>query len=117
VLDILEASNVNARYENSSAQEVRIAGVADDNPSPKVLQRLAARRIQYLGTTDDVIDNSCYQRFLVGIGNPAAKALIDTKFTNAGWRPISAVHPHASIGSNSSIGEGSIICGGVQLST
>ena len=56
-------------------------------------------------------------RFALGIGSPAIRRRVAERLEANGWQPVTLIHPSASEGSVASIGEGSIICGGVQLST
>ena len=111
-LDVIEA-------HNAAHPEARIVvrGVADDAPSPQNLDRLGARGYRSLGPVSDVISAGPAGRFVLGIGDPAAKARVDALFVAAGWVPQSVIHPAAVLGSVRQIGAGSVICGGVQLST
>ncbi len=108
-LDVVEAANrTGLRWE--------LLGVVDDNPTQVALDRLAARRVPHLGGID-VLDGHEPVEYLVGIGSPTTRAAIDSLLRQFGHTSATAVHPAAVIGSHVTIGDGSVICGGVQIST
>ncbi|MGR6899887.1 acetyltransferase [Glutamicibacter sp. BSL13] len=111
-LDVIEAINT-----ASSGAIWRIVGVADDAPAEIQLERIAARGYEYLGNMETALQRFTCATFTVGIGAPRARVKLATTFEDAGWKPATLVHPDAVVGTNSVIGEGSIVCGGVQLST
>lgn len=111
-LDVVEAIN-----RAASELVFNVLGVVDANPSAENLARLDARGIPYLGTDSAWLDGGVRADYLIGIGNPAARKVVDAAFTSAGFSAATAVHPAATIGSAVTIGEGSIVCGGVQVST
>jgi len=111
-LDVIEAHN---RAHPDAPLSVR--GIADDDPSDLNLARLADRGYLWLGPIAEVLAASPPDRFVLGIGNPAVKADLDARFAAAGWTATSVIHPAATVGSVPKIGAGSVICGGVQLST
>lgn len=111
-LDVIEAHN---RAHQQDVLEV--AGVIDDNPSQQSLSHLKQRGYLWLGSLDHVIQASPPARFVLGVGHPSVREDIDVKLTAAGWSAHTVIHPAATIGSVRTIGEGSVICGGVQLST
>ena len=110
-LDVIEAHN---RAHPDASLVVR--GIADDSPSPLNLDRLGARGYRWLGPVADVLGTDI-GHFILGVGSPAAKAVLDARFVGAGWSPQSVVHPTAVLGSVREIGAGSVICAGVQIST
>ncbi|TFB55269.1 acetyltransferase [Cryobacterium sp. Sr3] len=111
-LDVVEAIN-----RSVSEPTFDLLGVVDANPSPRNLARLAARGIRYLGTEGEWLIAGVCAEYLVGIGNPAVRQRVDAAFTSAGLTAATAVHPAATVGSAVTIGEGSIVCVGVQVST
>ncbi|WP_022869717.1 acetyltransferase [Yaniella halotolerans] len=113
-LDVIEASN---RSATGHSGKIRVIGVADDSPTPESFEHMIARGYRYLGTTSDILDRLEPHSYVIGIGDPGIKSLIDQRLTKRGWRAVTLIHPSASVGSVNEIGDGSIICGGVQLST
>jgi sugar O-acyltransferase (sialic acid O-acetyltransferase NeuD family) len=112
-LDVVEAIN-----GSSATPEFEVLGVIDSGPSDVNLRRLAARGIAWLGTFDELSSiDSAAVRYLIGIGNPEVRQRVDRDLTSRGFEAATVVHPSASIGSASVIGAGSVVCGGVQLST
>lgn len=111
-LDVIEAHN---RAHPEAPLVVR--GIADDAPSEINLSRLAARGHAWLGTIAEVLAGATPARFVLGIGNPEVKAMLDERFVAAGWAATSVVHPAAVLGSVRELGAGSVVCGGVQVSS
>lgn len=102
---------------NRVGETYHVVGVVDDRPSGTDLARLEARGIAWVGTVAEVIANHDPAGFALAIGAPAARRLVSGRFEAAGWRPVTLIHPAAVLGSVAEIGEGCVICGGVQLST
>jgi hypothetical protein len=96
---------------------VSVLGVVDDAPSAINVARLSDRGYRHLGTIAEAIDADVAGYYVLGIGNPSAKTAVDARLGAAGWRPVTVIHPAAVIGSMPSIGDGVIICAGVQVST
>ena len=111
-LDVVAAIN-----RASAKPKFNVLGVVDANPSAQNLARLETRGVVYLGTDCDWLSGAVRSEYLVGIGNPAVRQRVDAAFSLAGFSAATAVHPAATIGSAVTIGEGSIVCGGVQIST
>ena len=109
-LDVLDAMV-------SAGEPVEIVGVLDDGPSQTNLARLADRGVPYLGTIEDWLaggDRSV--RFVLGIGNPIIRRALVGKLEAAGMRPFTAVHPSATFGARTQLGEGVVVCAGVAVS-
>ena len=112
VLDVIDAHNAVAEREH-----VRVVGVVDDAPSEVFVHRLEALGVALLGTSQHVLDGVEPASYVIGVGAPAVRRAIAARFDAAGWRALSVVHPAAVIGSRAMIGVGSVVCGGVQVST
>ncbi|RBY74810.1 acetyltransferase [Blastococcus sp. TF02-09] len=112
-LDVVEAVNA-----GDSRPRFDVRGVLDDAPSEVNLSRLASRGVPYLGTIAEALAGRLYGgSYVLGVGNPAVRAKLDDLFTAAGLESPPLAHPAAGIGSNTSIGYGSVVCAGVQVST
>ena len=109
-LDVAEAAI-------AAGTDLALLGVVDDHPSDVNLTRLAARGATHLGDTDSVLNAGRLHRFVVAIGDPATRQRVAAMWQKAGHRPAQLVHPSAVIGAASRIGEGVVICAGVQIST
>lgn len=95
-----------------------VQGVLDDNPSDLNLERLAAQGTPYLGTMDAWLATSPPStHYLVGIGKGSIRERLSRRMDGAGHRAAIAVHPTATLGSNSTLGEGTIICAGARITT
>lgn len=111
-LDVLDAMAAGSRRP-----ELRVLGVADDAPSGVNLGRLADRGVPHLGGLDDLVRTVEPRRFVLGVGNPEVRRSLAGRLEQAGWEPLTLVHPNAVIGSMARIGAGGVVCAGVQLST
>lgn len=111
-LDVIEAIN-------AAATETvwRVVGVVDDGPADVQLERLAARGYSYLGPLADAADELARSWSIVAIGAPRIREQIAARVDELGGRAATLVHPRAVVGSQLRIGAGSVVCGGVQLST
>lgn len=111
-LDVIEASNRDAKTE-----KIEVLGVIDDNPSEINVGRLELRGLRILGGVEDLIREHFCDLYVLGIGSPSVKKILDQRLCAENLSPLTVVHPSANVGSHVSLGEGSIVCGGVQIST
>lgn len=94
-----------------------LVGVVDDSPSEINVARLADRGISHLGGTDDLIAQAERPRYVVGIGSPRVRKLLADRLDAAGFSAATLVHPDASIGSQCSVGEGTVVLAGARVTT
>ncbi len=94
----------------------RIAGVYDDGAAPTNIQRLENRGLRFLGPVP-AKPPTAGAAVIVAIGNPAVRRRVVDRMRAAGWTFPSVVHPTATIGSETQVGEGVVVCGGAQVST
>lgn len=111
-LDVVEAIN---RSRDQATFDV--LGVIDSAPRRQDLERLQARGIPWIGTPEAWLESDSEALYLIGVGDPAARQRIHQQFQSAGRTAATVVHPSATVGSAVSLGEGSIVCGGAQVST
>lgn len=110
-LDVIEAMKENGAF-------IEVLGVVDDAPSAVNLQRLADRKVPYLGTIEEwLATDTTDLRYVLGIGNPVIRRRLAERLENAGLSPFSAIHPSVIIGSRSNFGLGVVVCAGVVIST
>lgn len=110
VIDVIEAINqTGARWE--------VTGVVDDAPSGANLERLDARGISYMGTLDELLSGDLRCHYTVGVGSPAVRRHIASRLDAEGFSAATLVHPTVTRGFGVSVGEGSVLCAGVRLTT
>lgn len=109
VLDVIEALNA-----AGSRPPWQILGVVDDHPSDANLERLKVRGVPYLGPVSTVDDEA---HFAIGIGSPQVRERIAKHLESRGCVPATLVHPAATLGSEVSLGAGTILCAGARLTT
>lgn len=110
-LDVLEAMK-------EAGHSLEIIGVVDDNPAAINLQRLAERKIEYLGTLKEWIEGSPKScKYVLAIGNPTIRHKLSALLDKSGFDAFTAVHPSAVIGSQVVFGSGAVVCSGAVIST
>jgi sugar O-acyltransferase (sialic acid O-acetyltransferase NeuD family) len=114
VLDVIDA--INSGNATSSPRYL-LRGVVDREPSQKNLQRLETRGAPYLGPDESLFRSGLDAAYVIAIGDPILRARIALRYAEAGFHAATLIHPDARIGSMVTIGEGTVICGGVQVST
>jgi sugar O-acyltransferase (sialic acid O-acetyltransferase NeuD family) len=111
-LDVLEAMN-----RTSGGPIYDILGVVDDGPDEEDVARLAVREFSVVGGVEDWLLAGHRAQFIIGIGDTAVRRRIDERFREFGRTAATAIHPGAVVGSHPSLGEGTVLCAGVQVST
>ncbi|KQV06135.1 acetyltransferase [Leifsonia sp. Root112D2] len=111
-LDVIAAIN-----ELAGEPSIDVIGVLDDAPSAQALERLAARGVSCLGAIEPWLSQKPQAHYLICVGNPQRRAAIDQRFRAAGLEAATVVHPHATIGSMATIGPGTVVCSGGEIST
>jgi len=88
--------------------------VADTEPESQVLERIEAN---WIGTVSNFLSNPMLGYFVIGIGDPKTRKQLAKLFTDVGMRPAKLIHPSSTIGADVEIGEGSVICSHVSITT
>lgn len=111
VADVIRAINA-----ASATPTWNLLGYLDDTPSDVNRERARRQGLGILGPVDPkTLSGTPY--FVVGINNGVVRRNLADKLEEAGWKPATLVHPSAGVGSDCRIGEGSILCAGVQITT
>lgn len=111
-LDVIDAINATA-----PEPVWEVAGVVDDRPAEIQRDRLNARDIPLLGGLEALRDQVKEYWFVIGIGSPVVRARIAETLESWGLRAATIVHPAAVVGTRTEMKPGTVVCGGVQLST
>lgn len=102
----------------SRGADLPLLGVLDDDPSQVHLSRLSERGVPYLGGLDQwLTDIKAPHRFVVAIASPIIRRKLASRLEASGHQATTLVHPQALIGSQVRLGGGTIVYGGVQIST
>lgn len=110
-LDILEACNVN------KPNSYEIVGVFDDGPSVTNIERLKRRGYVVRGSIASIAEQHPGVSVVVAIGSPPVrKAIVEACFEND-LVPLTIIHPTSVIGSEVSIGIGTVVCANVVIAT
>jgi sugar O-acyltransferase (sialic acid O-acetyltransferase NeuD family) len=108
-LDVLEAMN-----RVDGADPIVFLGFLDDGDGPEA-NILSRRGASIVGPAAPPPPNPA--GFVIGIGDPVVRQRIDAVFVAAGHVPITLIHPTVITGSDIEIGEGSVVCAGVSMTT
>lgn len=93
-----------------------VKGYVDDAPSEESLSLVRARGFAVLGDISTVsIRRPAH--FVIGIGSGPVRRVIDERLTRSGWTAATLVHPAATAGFDVRLGEGTVVCAGVRLTT
>lgn len=110
-LDIVDAMN-------REGAGIDVLGVLDDSPARAHLERLAARDVPFLGRVDDWLSTRTERcGFVVAIAWPHVRRRVAEQFEEAGHLPSTLVHPKAILGSQVSLGAGTVVYAAAQIST
>lgn len=112
VIDVIDAINAEA-----DAPVWEVLGVVDDAPTEVNLGRLERRGTPFLGATDEPLGWANPVHYVVGIGSPRVRRTIADRYDEAKLWAATLAHPSATQGFDVRIGEGSVICAGVRLTT
>jgi sugar O-acyltransferase (sialic acid O-acetyltransferase NeuD family) len=82
-----------------------VVGFVDDDPHH--LDRLTRLGLKVLGDTEWLIDHP--HSYALGIGTSSARESLVDRFDAAGLRPATVVHPGATIGADTVLGEGVVV--------
>jgi sugar O-acyltransferase (sialic acid O-acetyltransferase NeuD family) len=92
----------------AQAAGLPVAGFLDDAPRSSPVRGLHVRSL------DDAPDGL---RYLVAIGDPAARLMVAGRLDDRGGQATSLVHPQAIIGPETTIGSGALVMGGAVISS
>lgn len=108
------ANAINAR--SGDGEGYTLAGFYDDAASDTNIGRVKTLGLPFLGPLPDLPpeDGAC---LVIGIGNPQVRRKIVERISDAGWTFPNLVHPTVQTGGAFRMGEGNVICGGVQITT
>lgn len=111
VADVVEAIN------SAGFGDLELKGFVDDAPAADNLEQLARRGYRHLGTLEDYLDRERSAAYVIGIASASVRRATDIKLRAAGHEAVSLVHPTATLGSNVTIGPGSVVCAGARITT
>lgn len=91
-----------------------LVGFLDDAPNDEDAERIARLGRKLLGDTHSKAEPA---RYVIGIGSGGVRRRIADRLDAIGWKAATLVHPAATVGADTTIGDGSIICAGARLTT
>ena len=110
-----EVHDVIVAINAASAEPVwHFLGFVDDGTPDQ--QLLGRRNARHLGGTNE-LPSMGGTFYVIGVGNPVARRRLAEQADAAGLRAATLVHPSATMGLDVEVGEGSIICSHVSITT
>lgn len=95
----------------------RVAGFVDDGPSPVNRDRLDRLGVPLLGPPDCLRDADPGTHYAVGIGDPSARTAVARRLAAYGLPAPRLVHPAATVGADTAMGEGVVVFAGARITT
>lgn len=94
-----------------------LLGYLDDGPEQVNVALVESRGSKVLGGTDWLLTAGAEVQFVIGIGTGKVRRAIDERLCAAGFTAATLVHPTATQGHDVRLGQGSVICAGVRVTT
>ncbi len=113
VYDVVDAINAADTFDD----RWQLLGYVDDSPSDTDVGLIARRGSRVLGGVGWFESGPPDTRFVIGIGAGAVRRAIDARLTEAGFEAAVLVHPAASLGADSRLAAGTVVCAGVRVTT
>lgn len=104
-LDVIEAVN-------EEKTQWRFLGFVDDGEVRA--DRLRRREAEVVDEAD--LDPEKV-RYVIGIGDPAARERVADRMTRSGFAPATLVHPTATVGGDSRLADGVVLAAGARVTT
>jgi sugar O-acyltransferase (sialic acid O-acetyltransferase NeuD family) len=110
-----EVHDIVVAINRATAQPVwDFLGFVDDGDVP--LDRIHRRGARLMGTTS-VLPTLAGNWYVVAVGDPSVRAMLVQRADSAGLHAATLIHPSATMGLDVEIGDGSIICSHVSITT
>jgi sugar O-acyltransferase (sialic acid O-acetyltransferase NeuD family) len=108
VLDVIEAIA-------GTGHDLVVAGIYTDAGADEAA--LSARGYSVAGAVSDMPEPGTADRYIIGFGDGAGRQRVDAELTARGWTAAVLVHPAATVGGATAIGDGAVVCAGARLTT
>jgi sugar O-acyltransferase (sialic acid O-acetyltransferase NeuD family) len=95
----------------------KMLGFVDDSPSVANLARLDRLRVPFLGPFSSLGRLGADVKHLIGIGDPRVRARVAAAVDRHGLPGARLVHPDATVGLDTTLGEGVVLFAGARVTT
>ena len=110
-------SIINALNTTHSHRQWQVLGFVDDDPSRDDRQRLQCLDLPWLGRIEWLSHSDRATRVVLGIGDPRARRAVGERIEPYGLPAANLVHPAATIGPDTVIGDGLLAFAGARVTT
>lgn len=97
-----------------AGEPVELLGYVDDASFDRA--RMESIHSTVIGTTDR-LRSATGMRYVIAIGSGTVRLGIANRLSTAAARPITLVSPHATVGRDSTLGDGSIVAAGARITS
>jgi sugar O-acyltransferase (sialic acid O-acetyltransferase NeuD family) len=113
-----EIFNIVETINNSDCGERwKMLGFVDDYPRAENVERISRLGSGYLGTTAWLSSVDPRTTYVLGIGDPKARAAVDRKIEDHNMRAATLIHPHTTVGRDCTIEPGVVMFAGARVTT
>jgi sugar O-acyltransferase (sialic acid O-acetyltransferase NeuD family) len=113
VLDIVTAVN----EASTNGPRWSVLGFVDDRPTSANIARVNQLGVQLLGPTTVLHEVHGDTRYVIGVGCPRVRAHLGRSIDSSGLRAAQLIHPTATVGSNTVLGDGVVMFAGARVTT
>ncbi|MBO3741921.1 acetyltransferase [Actinoplanes flavus] len=100
---------------NDAGDAWKVTGFLDDDPAEPNLRRLDRLGTAWLGANELLADLDAY--FVIGIGDPRARAAVAARLEPFGRPAATLVHPAATRGPDNQVADGAVLFAGARITT
>lgn len=94
-----------------------LQGFIDDSPSPENLRLVSRLGHRLLGDLRSTLPDTDQVWYSIGIGNGRVRQAISADLDARGWLAATLVHPSSTMGADSTLEEGVVVCAGASITT
>jgi len=94
------------RHSDPYQEQYKVVGFVDEDPDLGLLDQM---KTEWLGTDAQYLSQPPTPNYILAVGDPSLRQAIATKFEREGLRAVTFIHSTAIVGSNVTIGDGSIV--------
>jgi sugar O-acyltransferase (sialic acid O-acetyltransferase NeuD family) len=93
----------------------QVLGFVDDGPTRVNLRRVERLGVPYLGPTPTLLERDA--AYVIGVGAPKVRRMLAEQIDGYGLRAAQLIHPHATVGTDVTLGDGVVVFAGARVTT
>jgi sugar O-acyltransferase (sialic acid O-acetyltransferase NeuD family) len=112
-----EVYNIVQAINETHGDPWKVVGFLDDGPQDVNLRRLDSLGVPFLGPVATLASLDPETRYVIGIGDPRVRARVEAQVSAHGLAAAQLIHPSATVGVDSRVGEGVVLFAGTRITT